>query len=128
MAVFTESMINEKVQTFWAALQRGEFITDAAAEAGTYRKKGARWMAATGGVRPRRGRDLQGRYLSFAEREDIALARAGGESMRCIARRLGSFAGDDLTPAASQRRRSWWLPGDDRARAGLPTRRASQAG
>ena len=89
MAVFTESMINEKVQTFWAALQRGEFITDAAAEAGTYRKKGARWMAATGGVRPRRGRDLQGRYLSFAEREDIALARAGGESMRCIARRLG---------------------------------------
>ena len=61
MAVFTESMINERVQTFWAALQRGEFITDAAAEAGTYRKKGARWMAAAGGVRPRRGRDLQGR-------------------------------------------------------------------
>jgi IS30 family transposase len=89
MAVFTEIMINEKVQTFWAALQRGEFITDAAAEAGTYRKKGARWVAATGGVRPRRGRDLQGRYLSFAEREEIALARAGGESMRCIARRLG---------------------------------------
>ncbi len=46
MAVFTESMINERFQAFWAALQRGEFITDAAAEAGTYRKKGARWMAA----------------------------------------------------------------------------------
>ena len=89
MAVFTESMINERVQTFWAALQRGEFITDAAAEAGTYRKKGARWMAAAGGVRPRRGRDLQGRYLSFAEREEIALSSARGESMRCIARRLG---------------------------------------
>ena len=41
MAVFTESMINERFQAFWAALQRGEFITDAAAEAGTYRKKGA---------------------------------------------------------------------------------------
>ena len=78
MAGFTEIMINEKVQTFWAALQRGEFITDAAAEAGTYRKKGARWMAATGGVRPRRGRDLQGRYLSFAEREEIALAEGFG--------------------------------------------------
>ncbi len=26
--------------------ERGEFITDAAAEAGTYRKKGARWLAA----------------------------------------------------------------------------------
>jgi hypothetical protein len=54
-------MIPEIVQTFWAALQRGEFITDAAAEAGTYRKKGARWLAAAGGVRPRRGRDLKGR-------------------------------------------------------------------
>jgi hypothetical protein len=30
MASFIEFMINEKVQTFWAALQRGEFITDAA--------------------------------------------------------------------------------------------------
>ena len=89
MAGFTESMINEKFQTFWAALQRGEFITDAAAEAGTYRKKGTRWVAAAGGVRPRRGRGLQGRYLSFAEREEIALSSARGESMRCIARRLG---------------------------------------
>ncbi len=89
MAVFTERMINERVQAFWAALQRGEFITDAAAEAGTYRKKGARWVAAAGGVRPRRGRDLRGRYLSSAEREEIALSSARGESMRCIARRLG---------------------------------------
>src|SRR5207237_331849 len=47
------------------------------------------WVAACGGVRPRRGRDLQGRYLSFAEREEIALARARGEAMRGIARRLG---------------------------------------
>ncbi len=82
-------MLPEVLQTFWAALQRGEFITDAAAEAGTYRKKGTRWLAAAGGVRPRRGRDLQGRYLSFAEREEIALARAGGESMRSIGARLG---------------------------------------
>jgi IS30 family transposase len=51
--------------------------------------KGARWLRAEGGVRPRRGRDLKGRCLTFAEREEIALARAGGESMRSIARRLG---------------------------------------
>jgi transposase, IS30 family len=31
-------------------------------------------MVAEAGVRPRRGRDLQGRYLSFSEREEIALA------------------------------------------------------
>ncbi len=89
MAAFSDRMVTEVVQTFWAAMQRGEFITDAAAEAGTYRKKGARWLVAEGGVRPRRGRDLQGRCLSFAEREEIALGRAGGESIRGIAARLG---------------------------------------
>ena len=73
MVRFNERMVTDVVQTFWAAMQRGEFITDAAAEAGTYRKKGARWLAAEGGVRPRRGRDLQGRYLSFGEREEVAL-------------------------------------------------------
>jgi len=89
MATFSDRMIPEVVQAFWAAMQRGEFITDAAAEAGTYRKKGARWLVAEGGVRPRRGRNLQGRCLSFAEREEIALGRAGGESIRTIAARLG---------------------------------------
>jgi len=89
MGRFSAWMDAEAFQPFWAALQRGEFITDAAAEVGTYRKQGTRWVAACGGVRPRRGRDLKGRCLSFAEREEIALARAGGESMRGIARRLG---------------------------------------
>jgi IS30 family transposase len=89
MARFSERMDTEVVQRFWAAMARGEFIADAAAEAGTYRKKGARWLAACGGVRPRRGRDLKGRCLTFAEREEIALARAGGQSMRAIAAQLG---------------------------------------
>ena len=92
MAVFNDRMRPEMVQPFWAALQRGEFITDAAAEVGTYRKKGTRWVAAHGGMRPRRGRDLKGRCLSFGEREEIALAGATGESVRCIARRLGRSA------------------------------------
>jgi IS30 family transposase len=74
---------------FWAALQRGEFIADAAAEAGTYLKQGSRWVAAAGGVCPRRGRGLKGRCLSLCEREEIALGRAAGESIRVIARRLG---------------------------------------
>jgi transposase, IS30 family len=46
-------------------------------------------VRAAGGVRPRRGRDLKGRGLTFQEREEIALARAADESMRSIARRLG---------------------------------------
>ncbi|MGC5173381.1 helix-turn-helix domain-containing protein, partial [Microbacterium sp. DT81.1] len=40
-------------------------------------------------VRPRRGRNLQGRYLSFAEREEIAVGIAAGESVRSIAARIG---------------------------------------
>ena len=87
--LFSSRMVSEVVQPFWAAVQRGEFITEAAESVGSYREMGGRWIAAAGGVRPRRGRDLQGRYLSFSEREEIAVGRAAGESVRSIARRLG---------------------------------------
>ena len=110
MARFSDRMVTEVVQTFWAAMQRGEFITDAAAEAGTYRKKGARWLVAAGGVRPRRGRDLKGRCLTFSEREQIAVGRAAGESMRAIAARLGrspSTISRELTRNASGTERAY---------------------
>jgi IS30 family transposase len=90
--LFSELMVPGLYQGFWQVMADGGFITDAAAVAGTYRQKGRRWIREAGGVRPRRGRDLQGRYLSFAEREEIALGRAAGESMRSIARRLGRSA------------------------------------
>jgi transposase, IS30 family len=86
---FSDRMVPEVFQTFWAAMQRGEFITDAAAEAGTYRKKGAWWLAAAGGVRPRRGRSLKGRCLTLAQREEIAIGRARGDSIRAIAASIG---------------------------------------
>ena len=76
---FAWLMVPEVYQRFWAAMARGEFITDAAIEAGTYRKQGAWWLVAAGGVRPRRGRDLKGRCLTFAEREEIAVGRARGD-------------------------------------------------
>ena len=82
-------MVPEVYQVFWAAMARGEFITDAAAEVGTYRKQGARWLFAAGGVRPRRGRDLKGRCLTLRQREEIALGQARGESVRAIATALG---------------------------------------
>lgn len=40
-------------------------------------------------MRPRRGRNLKGRCLSLAEREEIALGKAAGETVRAIAARLG---------------------------------------
>lgn len=86
---FSNLLVAELIQPFWAAWQAGEFMTDASAVAGTYRQRGLAWVRLAGGVRPRRGRDLQGRYLSFGEREQIALGRASGESIRSIAGRLG---------------------------------------
>jgi IS30 family transposase len=97
MVRFRNHMISENVQVFWAALQRGEFITDAAVAAGTYRKQGTRWVIANGGVRPRRGRNLKGRCLTFADREEIALRRAAGASVRSIASLL------DRSPATISR-------------------------
>ena len=89
MTRFTEAMVPEVVQPFWEAMQRGEFITGAAEAVGTYRKKGPRWIEAAGGVRPRRGRHLKGRCLTFAEREEIALGHAAGQGVRMIAGRIG---------------------------------------
>jgi IS30 family transposase len=43
-----------------------------------------RWCASAPRARP-----AGGRYLSFGEREEIALGRAAGESLRSIAARLG---------------------------------------
>ena len=61
---FSNQIVAELVQPFWAAWQAGEFMTDASAVAGTYRQRGLSWVRQAGGVRPRRGRGLQGRYLS----------------------------------------------------------------
>jgi IS30 family transposase len=89
MVRFSNQLVAEAIQPFWDALQAGEFLTDAAAVAGTHRWRGLKWVREAGGVRPRRGRGLKGRCLSFAEREEIAVSWAAGESMRQIARRLG---------------------------------------
>jgi len=82
-------MVPEVYQVFWAGMAAGEFINDAAIAAGSYRKQGSRWLAAAGGVRPRRGRGLKGRCLTLAQREEIALGRARGDSVRTIAALLG---------------------------------------
>jgi IS30 family transposase len=76
------------LQQFWQVMAEGGFITDAVEVIDTSRRTGRRVLVEAGGVRPRRGRDLKGRCLSFAEREEIALGRAADESLRSIATRL----------------------------------------
>jgi IS30 family transposase len=85
-------MVPEVYQVFWAGMAAGEFINDAAIGAGSYRKQGSRWLAAVGGVRPRRGRNLKGRCLTLAQREEIALGRARGDSIRAVAAIIGRSA------------------------------------
>jgi transposase, IS30 family len=86
---FSVRMVPEIHQKFWEAMAQGAFFTEAVAAIGVDRRTGSRWLAAHGGVRPRRGRNLKGRCLTFAEREEIALCRARGQGVRQIARRLG---------------------------------------
>ena len=76
------------LQRFWQVMQDGGFITDAVAVIDTSRRTGRRVLVDAGGVRPRRGRDLKGRCLTFTEREEIALGGAASESLRSIAARL----------------------------------------
>jgi hypothetical protein len=61
---------------------------DAAAEAGVSSPVGFRWFRHAGGVNPCLPSTVSGRYLSFSEREDIALLRAKGVGVREIAHRL----------------------------------------
>ncbi len=92
MAGYSILMRPDLLQVFWAGMQAGEFITGAVISIGTSRRTGRRVLAEAGGVRPRRGRDLKGRCLSFAQREEIAVLRAQGQSLRQIAAVIGTSA------------------------------------
>jgi IS30 family transposase len=74
---------------FWAAIARGVSSESAAVEAGVAAVIGVRWFREGGGMRSVTVAPLSGRYLSFAEREEIALLRARGCGVREVARRLG---------------------------------------
>ena len=74
---------------FWTAIARGLASEDAAAAAGVSAVVGVRWFREGGGMPTVTLAPLSGRYLSFAEREEIALLRAQGHGVREIARQLG---------------------------------------
>ena len=80
------------LQVFWAGMQAGDFITDAVIPLNTSRRTGRTVLAAAGGVRPRRGRNLKGRCLTFEQREEIAVLRAQGQSLRQIGEVIGRSA------------------------------------
>jgi transposase len=78
----------EERQRFWAAIRRGLTSEDAAAEAGVSPVVGTRWFREAGGMPPVTRAPLSGRFLSFAEREEIAILHARECGVREIARRI----------------------------------------
>jgi len=79
----------EHRQAFWAAIARGLSTEDAAAVAEISRVAGARLFNQGGGMATVTQLPISCRFLSFAEREDIALHRASGCGVREIARLTG---------------------------------------
>ncbi|HET9718462.1 MAG TPA: IS30 family transposase [Solirubrobacteraceae bacterium] len=74
---------------FWEAVAAGATTVEAARLAGVSAIVGVRWFREGGGMPTLSLAPLSGRYLSFAEREEIALLRAAGTGVREIARQLG---------------------------------------
>ena len=78
----------EHRQRFWAAIARGLSSEEAGIAAGVSAPVGVRWFREHGGMNPLSAA-LSGRYLSFVEREEIAVLRGRQCGVREIARQLG---------------------------------------
>ena len=82
----------EHRQRFWAAIARGLSSEEAGVGAGVSPAVGVRWFREGGGMPSVTQCPVSGRYLSFADREEIAILRAQGCGVREIARQLGRSA------------------------------------
>ena len=78
----------EHRQRFWTAIARGFSSEAAGLEAGVSAAVGVRWFREGGGMPTVTLIAPSGRYLSFVEREEIAILRACGSGVREIARQL----------------------------------------
>src|SRR6476620_1524121 len=76
-------------RAFWGKIAEGLTSEDAAMACGVSGPVGSRWFRHAGGMPPIELSPVSGRYLCFSEREQIAVMRAEGASMRTIADRLG---------------------------------------
>jgi len=77
---------------FWRLITAGWSTDRAARQVGVDRSTGLKWFTEGGGMPPLSLAEPTGRYLSFSEREEIALCRAAGLGIRAIARQLGRHA------------------------------------
>ena len=81
-------LLRQQRQAFWDQVRAGNWAREAAEAVGVSGDRGQRWFAECGGVMEPR-RTLSGRYLSHAEREEIAILHSRGHGPREIGRRIG---------------------------------------
>ncbi|MBZ9638076.1 IS30 family transposase, partial [Streptomyces sp. PSKA30] len=83
------SLRRDVERLFWREIANGLTSEEAAIAVGASQAAGSRWFRERGGMPTFMLAPLTGRYLSFEEREEIALMTAQGAGVREIARRLG---------------------------------------
>ena len=78
---------------FWQLIEQGVSSEEAGVQSGASAPVGSRWFRESGGMPPtqfsKSAPPLSGRYLCFAEREEIALFKAQGLGVCAIARKIG---------------------------------------
>ena len=86
----------EERRRFWVLIAAGKSSEDAAVGVGVSQPVGGRWFREAGGMPPSTlaasSKPLSGRYLSFAEREELAILHAQSAGVREIARQMGRSA------------------------------------
>jgi IS30 family transposase len=126
---------------FWLLIRAGVIRTEAAKRSGLHKATGERWFSQAGGVVPPYVcAQPTGRQLSFAEREEISVGVASGQSINFIARALNrapSTVLRELRRNHQQYRSRWELDSTPKRggrrtlpwnyRAGLAQKRADQA-
>ena len=83
------SLRREVERLFWREIVKGLTSEDAAIAVGASQAAGSRWFRERGGMPTFLLAPVTGRYLSFEEREEIAVWKAQDAGVREIARRLG---------------------------------------
>ncbi len=86
---FSVAMLPDVVHRLWDLRQQGFTADEIGADIGWSASAVRTHIREHGGVRPRWGRELRGRFLSFEERVEIQSLRRAGCGVREIARELG---------------------------------------
>ena len=96
------SLRREVERQFWTQIATGMTSEKAAEAVGVSQAVGSRWFRHRGGMPLFMSKPVSGRYLSFAEREEIGLLRAQDVGVREIARRIGRSPPYRLTGVDTQ--------------------------